>query len=166
MARKFPNMQFGPMHLRRLLRGRFERHEHLIAWGPVTTGGEQQLFHVAMGLVPGIGPALGAVASASSRRVAVVTSRRILVILNRKPAALGRGKAVCFEAPHEYLTITRSGRKSPKFTLRAEGVDLAMGVKVEHPKKAGGRRLMEALAALSEEVGAVGKGGAEGRFGP
>ena len=156
-------MQFGPMHLRRLLRRRFERHEHLIAWGVATTGMEQQLFQVAVGLLPGLGPALGAMASASSRRVVVVTSRRILVMLNRKPGALGKGRAVCFEAPHEYLKVSRKGRKSPSFTLTAEGVDLPMEIKVENPKKAGPRRLVEALEALSIEAG---MGGAEGRVGP
>lgn len=166
MAKNFPNLSFGPMHLRRVLRRRFERHEHLIAWGTATTGSEQQLFQVAMGLVPGVGPAFAAMASASNRRFVVVTSRRLLVLLNRKPGALSKGRAVCFEAQHEYLTIARRGRKSPSFTLTALGVDLAMGIKVENPKKAGGKRLIEALEALSVEPGAVGKVGAEARLGP
>lgn len=149
MPKRFENLQFGPMHLRPVLRRRFERHEHLVAWGVATTEEEQRVFHLAMGMVPAIGPALAAAAASSTRRLVVVTSRRLIVLLNRKPQALIRGRAVCFEAQHEYLEISRTSRKSPKFALTAPEFGMAMTLAVANPKKPQGRRLVEALEALT-----------------
>lgn len=152
MASTFQNLSFGPMHLRPVLRKRLERHEHLIAWGPAAVGDPQPLFHMAMGMMPGVGPALAAMAASSSKRFVVVTSRRLLVLLNRKPNVLARGEAVCFEAQHEYLSVARPGTGHPAtFLLTTRDLPTPMRLTVDTPKKPRGRRLMEALEALTVE---------------
>lgn len=152
MASTFQNLSFGPMHLRPVLRRRFERHEHLIAWGTATSGDQQQLFHIAMGLVPGVGPAFAAIAASSGKRFVVITSRRIIVLLNRKPRVLRRGEAVCFEAQHEYLSVVRpSAGNRAKFVLTARELEFPVHVTIDSPKKKRGRRLIEALEALTIE---------------
>lgn len=149
MARRFTNLQFGPMHLRPLLRRRMERGEHLIAWGVAAGQNDRSSLHVAAYLLPGIGPAIAAAAASSNKRLVIVTSRRLLVVLNKHPRKVKRDLAVCFETPHEYLTVSRRSRRHARFEFAAPGFDPPLRVALENARSARSRRLAEALSALT-----------------
>ncbi len=151
MARRFTNLQFGPMHLRPLLRRRMERGEHLIAWGVAVGQNDGSSLHIAAYLLPGIGPAIAAAAASSNKRLVIVTSRRLVVVLNKHPRKVKRDLAVCFEAAHEYLTVTRRSRRNSRFQLAAPGFNPPLKIALENHRSARAKRLAEALSALTND---------------
>lgn len=152
MSRRFPNLQFAPVHLRSLLRRRLERGERLIAWGVGSTPIDASAsIHLVAHTLPVVGPAMAAAAAASHKRLVIVTSRRVIIVLNKQPKKLRQDQAVCFECPHEYLGLTRKGRRRRRYEFRAPGLDQPLRVTLDRLRSKPGERLDEALAMLLED---------------
>jgi len=146
VAAKFPNLPFGPMAVRHVLRIDAPDDERLIGWRAVQVPStfSRALFRAALAMMPGVGPAALTLTGDrdASWRLLVITDRRLLLL---RPSPEAPGAAVD--------SATGLGRL--RATCPAEGrYDLDLGgptpvtVLFVGRHTRGGRRLADALTAL------------------
>jgi len=89
VARRFPNLPFGPMALRPLLRHLRRQGESIVAWGIASERltASAAFFRAAVAMLPGVGHVLLAATGAAGgppRRLVILTDRRVLVFATRR----------------------------------------------------------------------------------
>lgn len=153
MARLFPNCQYGPVHLRGLLRAALDPGERLVGWGVVqrNVSFTTVTLAVAFNLLPVFGTLASAMLIGSQRHLAVLTDRRLLLLDCTKKACLPSGRGIYLEAGIESLHVVRRSH-ARRFLLEFSGARPRMTVMVPDARQRSTRRLLEGLALLAADA--------------
>lgn len=148
--RDFPNCEYGPFQLRRLIRARFLPGERVIGWAPALVNPPLWLMIAAAGLIalPGVGHLLLGVVLSSHRRMVVLTDSRLLVLTRLAVAGDPSGRGVKLDTPLHGVSILRT-RSAHRFRITPRGRARPETFSIE-TRTSAGERLVAGLAMVAD----------------
>lgn len=150
--RDFPNCEYGPFQLRRLLRARLLPGEKIVGWAPALANPPVWLLIAVAGLalVPAAGHMLIMVILANHRRVVILTDSRIMVLSRLALAGDPGGRGVRTDLPLHALALKKT-RSAHRFRLQARGSGRGETLSIENRTRPA-ERLIQGLNVLISDA--------------